>query len=153
MTLKEIEMRMYRHPLFEHEIPLQMQLGLPYFYKRNGQLFLRCFLHRRHYKSGMLLIYPNQYEVEFVYPFRNIVRFEDSQIYMPMNTEIPVCIVEAEHLLTNGKVLLDELYSSADQVIESWVQDGVLLEKSFSDFCNIRKKIIKEFSLGLLYGG
>lgn len=40
MTLRKIESRMHGSPLFAYEIPLQMQLGLPYLYEKKGSLFL-----------------------------------------------------------------------------------------------------------------
>ncbi len=153
MTLREIEIRLRSHPLIECEIPLQVQFGLPYLYEKNGQLFLRYLLHRQRYEGGILLIYPKRYELELIYPFRRIVLFEDCRRHMPEHTETLLCSVEADRLLTCGKMLLEELYAKADKVIHFWGQDRALLEKSLLDCQNVRQEIIKEFNLGSLYGG
>ncbi len=153
MTLREIEIRLRSHPLIECEIPLQVQFGLPYLYEKRGQLFLRYILHRQKFESGMLFIFSKRYELELMYPFRRIVLFEDCRRQMPEYTENLVCRMEADSLLTGGKMLWDELYAKADEVIGFWKQDRVLLEKSLFDCQNIYREIIREFNLGFLYGG
>ena len=40
MTLEMIEKELRRHPLWEREIPIQMQTGIPYLYLENGALYL-----------------------------------------------------------------------------------------------------------------
>ncbi len=112
MTLRETESRLHGSPLFDYEIPLQMQLGLPYLYEKNGSLFLNYFLHRQRYESGMLHLYPKRYQLELIYPFRRIVLFEDCRRYMPDDAEIPVCMVNKNRLLAEGKIILDELYAA-----------------------------------------
>lgn len=153
MTLREIETRLHGSPFFDYEIPLQMQFGLPYLYEKNGSLFLQYFLHRQRYESGMLYLYPKRYQLELLYPFRRIVLFEDCRRHTLDDAEIPVCMVNKNRLIAEGKIVLDELYVKADQVIDFWMVDRTLFEKSFFDFGKIRMEIIKEFGLDSLYGG
>lgn len=72
---------------------------------------------------------------------------------MPDDTEIPVCMVNKNRLLAEGKIILDELYVKADQAIDFWMRDRTLFEKSLLDFRKIRRKVIEEFRLDSLYGG
>ena len=51
MTLEMIEKELRRHPLWEREIPIQMQTGIPYLYLENGALYLRYLLHRRIFRD------------------------------------------------------------------------------------------------------
>ena len=66
MTLEMIEKELRRHPLWEREIPIQMQTGIPYLYLENGALYLRYLLHRRIFRPGRVLIFPDRYELELL---------------------------------------------------------------------------------------
>ena len=84
MTLEMIEKELRRHPLWEREIPIQMQTGIPYLYLENGALYLRYLLHRRIFRPGRVLIFPDRYELELLLPEDVLPLPEDEPALLPL---------------------------------------------------------------------
>lgn len=127
MTMEAIGQELLRHPLWEREIPLQMQPGLPYFYMDGGTLYLRYRLHRRELRSGRVLIFPDRYELELLLPERRIVYFRDLQKGRMRQEETPLYAMDVSSLLGTWAAELERLYSQADGILNA-VKEGAPLE-------------------------
>lgn len=131
MKLQEIERRLKKHPLFEMEIPIQMELGLPELFLEKGTLYLRYHLHENRYQRGRLLVYSEQFELVMEYPFRKIFKF---QKLVNETSKVPVKIVDAEIAAKEGCKAAKKLYEKADQVISYWEAENVMSEKIFKAY-------------------
>lgn len=118
MTLEIIEKELRRHPLWEREIPVQMQMGLPYLYLEDGVLYLRYKLHRRIFRAGRFLVFPDRYELELLLPGRKIVCFRALRRGLTAEREEPVCTIEQDCLLGTGNAAIRNLYACADRILE-----------------------------------
>lgn len=117
MTLETLEKALREHPLWEREVPVQMQLGPPYLYLDNGALYLRYGLRRQILERGRLLIFADRFEIELLLPEGKIVSFRDLYKGMAPGCESPVCTMEAPFLLTQWRRMLERLYARAGQVL------------------------------------
>lgn len=149
MKLAEVEQQILSHPLFSLQIPLQMQLGLPELYTERGMLMLHYRLHRQVYRDGTVLFFPAAYELKLAYPFGRVVSFTD-HCFEPQDT--PLCQISGEQLLTRGSALLQELYESADRVLQLW-QAGDATENDLAAYQDKYRNTIRELQLQALYGG
>lgn len=131
MKLQEIETRLRAHPLFETDIPIQVELGLPEIYVENGQLYLRYHLHKRSCQSGELLMYSAQFELVMEYPFRKIFKFQKLE---DETSKVPAKIIDAEIVAKDGCKIAKVLYEKADQVISQWEAENAVSEKIFKEY-------------------
>lgn len=131
MTLQEIERRLKQHPLFETEIPIQMELGLPEMFIEKGTLYLRYYLHEKSYQRGKFLVYPAQFELVIEYPFRKIFKFQKLE---NETSKVPVKIIDTEIVVKEGCKITKRLYEKADQVISYWETENMLSEKLFHEY-------------------
>lgn len=131
MKLQEIESRLKKHPLFETEIPIQMELGLPEIYVENGQLYLRYYLHKKSCRGRELLMYPAQFELITEYPFRKIFKFQKLK---DETSKVPVKIIDAEIAAKDGCKIVKVSYEKADQVILQWEAENAVSENIFREY-------------------
>ena len=152
MTLEMIEKELRRHPLWEREIPIQMQTGIPYLYLENGALYLRYLLYRRIFRPGRVLIFPDRYELELLLPDRKIVCFRDLRKGPAEEPDRPVCVMDPDYVLEAGKTALVNLYARADRILGFTGPEKELeiLVGQYQDQCRETEKILRP---DILYGG
>ena len=135
------------HPLVRSQMAMQMQLGLPYLEKRNGELFLRFLPHKEELQGETLLYYAPQYELEFIYPFQKVTYFRNN-----LSGEVPLAQIDALWLAENGKLILDELYNALSRVLTFREEDGQVSELSVSKYQQAYWMCVKRLGLEALYG-
>lgn len=148
MNLNIAQKQLLTHPLFDEQISLRLQLGLPWLQLDESRLVLGYYLHRQHYAADQLWFYPVQWEVKTAYPFRQI-------IYLAQKSQagdMPLCHISGKIMLTQGKSLLQELYASADRLIALW-EEGKALQEDFHDYQRRYRDTVKQLGLEALYGG
>ena len=152
MTLEMIEKELRRHPLWEREIPIQMQTGIPYLYMENGALYLKYLLHRRIFRPGRVLIFPDRYELELLLPDGKIVCFRDLRREPTGEPDRPVCVMEPDYVLEAGKMALAGLYAHADRVL-GFTGSKKELETLVSQYQDQYRKTEEILRPDILYGG
>lgn len=151
MKLEEIERQLKRHPLFEREIPIEIQLGLPDLYIEKGQLNLRYILHKEIYRNKMLLIYRKSFEIVLSYPFKKIIYYKNTK--KDNYFDEPVCKVDAVKMSIQGKEMLKELYKEANQIVTSWNEQKKISKDIYEAYQKKYYKTVEELGLQALYGG
>lgn len=148
MNLNSVEKQLLAHPLFEGQISLQLQLGLPWLQQEEDRLVLGYCLHRQCYAENNLWFYPVQWEIKMPYPFRQIIYLAQKS----RTGETPVCHIAGETMLTLGKSLLQELYASADRLIALWAE-GKARQEDIADYQCRYRDTVKQLGLDAIYGG
>lgn len=148
MNLYAAETQLLEHPLFAWQISPGLQLGLPWLELEGERLVLGYSLHRQCYREGKLWFYPVQWEIRTPWPFRQISFL--AQKDLPGGG--PICHIAAETMLSQGKSLLRELYSSADRLIALW-SEGSVRPKDVLDYQHQWRSVVKELGLDAVYGG
>lgn len=148
MNLNSAEKQLMAHPLFDEQIDLQLQLGLPWLQLEEDGLVLGYRMHRQRYAEDALWFYPVQWEIKTPYPFRKIS-------YLARKNragDSPLCHIAGETMLTSGKSLLQELYASADRLIALW-GEGKARQEDFTAYQCLYRDTVRRLGLEALYGG
>lgn len=148
MDLNTAQKQLLAHPLFAEQIPIGLQLGLPWLQQEEDRLVLAYCLHKQCYTDGSLWFYPVRWEIKTAYPFRQI-------IYLAQKSRVgdaPICHIAGETMLILGKSLLQELYASADRLIALWAK-GTARQEDFMDYQRRYQDAVKQLGLEALYGG
>lgn len=153
MDAMELVERLSQHPLVLSQLPLQMQLGLPYLAKKRGELCVRFLPHRENFTENQLEIYPGQYILEFVYPFEKIVCFRNLLYEGRVDTSSPIGSMTPEFLAAKGKYCLNELYGECSRVLTAREKTGNVSDVMIANYQKLYGSISKRLGLEQLYGG
>lgn len=151
MKLEQIEYSIKNHPIFDQEIPLQYQLGIPFIEKTNHKLYLSYFMNKQICAGEELQIYPVKFKIVLPFPFSNITYFRN---YEDVEADVlPVAVVSTDLFLTKGKQLYRKLYNHVDLLIQEWAEFSDVSDETMDVYQDILKEIIKTLKLEALYGG
>ena len=90
MDAIDVVKQISRHYIVQSQMSMNMQLGLPYLCRKNNKLCM-CFKpHKEVYKEGYVEFYPQQYILEFVYPFEHVINFQNIMFEKHINIFEPV---------------------------------------------------------------
>jgi len=133
MNTREMMERIARHPAILADTAMQMQRGLPWLEKRNGKLCVELRLYREKLEDGMVLFYPHQYEIRFVYPFEHMAYFCNLSAECGKKAKEPVCRMTADMMADRYCYEAEALYRECDRVLEFQDRDAevsdVIVEK------------------------
>lgn len=132
MTLEALAESIKKHPIFEREIPVQQQLGLPYIYNENGQLTIAYHLHQRKIRDRKMIVYPSEYELALRYPFQKIAYFYANAL--PEESTEPVGSIDLHTLMAEGKLLVNTLYRCGNRVLEDWEKEHALVQENYASY-------------------
>lgn len=153
MDAMELMERLSQHPLVLSQLPLQMQLGLPYLAKKRGELCMRFIPHRENFADNRLEIYPGQYILEFVYPFEKIICFRNLLYEGGVDLSSPIGSMTPEFLAAKGKYCLNELYSECSRVLTAREKTGSVSDVMIANYQKLYSSTWKRMGLEQLYGG
>lgn len=153
MDAIELMDRLAQHPLVLSQLPLQMQLGLPYLEKKRGELCIRLIPHRENFVNHQLEIYAGQYILEFVYPFEKVVCFRNLLYEREIDLAAPLCCMEPGFLAAKGKYNLSELYAECSRVLTAREKTGNVSDIMIANYQKQYNSIANRMGLGQLYGG
>lgn len=153
MDAMELMERLSQHPLVLSQLPLQMQLGLPYLAKKRGELCMRFIPHRENFADNRLEIYSGQYILEFVYPFEKIICFRNLLYEGGVDLSSPIASMTPEFLAARGKYCLNELYSECSRVLTAREKTGSVSDVMIANYQKIYSSTWKRMGLEQLYGG
>lgn len=152
MDAKELVGRLAQHSLVKSEMPLQVQLGLPYLELRAGKLCISFKPHRELYNNGMIEFYPQQYEIAWVYPFHKVIRFSNLAYEQELDASKPVGSISLDRMAGGGKYLLEELYAACSRVISFWERDGQVSDVMLKKYQRLYYETAEQLHLSALYG-
>lgn len=153
MDAMELMEQLSQHPLVLGQLPMQMQLGLPYLAKKRGELCMRFLPHRENYIKNRLEIYPAQYVLAFVYPFEKIICFRNLLYEGNVDLSSPIGSMTPEFLAARGKYCLNELYSECSRVLTAREKTGSVSDVMIANYQKLYHSISKRMGLEQLYGG
>lgn len=153
MDAIELMDRLSQHPLVLSQLPLQMQLGLPYLEKKRDELCMRFIPHRENFTNHRLEIYPGQYILEFVYPFEKIICFRNLLYETEIDLSAPLCSMTPEFLAARGKYNLNEIYNECSRVLTAREKTGSVSDVMIANYQKLYDSISRRIGLERLYGG
>ena len=140
-----------KHPLVHSDIPMQMQLGIPYLEKSQGRLIMGFAPHREEYSDGMIEIYPKQYELKFIYPFQQVVYFSNLLYESDIDVSKPIHSIDAKWMINSGKDILNRLYDACSRVISFQEENGTVSDDCVAEYQQLYKETAKNLGLLDLY--
>lgn len=152
MDAKELVSRLAQHSLVKSEMPLQIQLGLPYLEIRGGKLCISFKPHRELCNNGRIDFYPQQYEIAWVYPFHKVIRFSNLAYERDLDASQPVGSISLDRMAGGGKYLLEELYAACSRVLSYWERDGQVSDVMLKKYQRLYFEIAEQLQLSALYG-
>lgn len=152
MDAKELVKKLAQHPLAKSDMPLQVQLGLPYLEKRGGKLCISFKPHRELCVDGKIAFYPQQYEIAWAYPFEKVIHFSNLSYEKEIDASKPVACVSLDRMAGGGKYLLEELYSGCSRVITFWEQEGKVSDVMLRKYQRLYYETAGQLGLSALYG-
>ena len=152
----ELVKNLAQSQIIQNELPLEMQLGLPYLEKRNGKIIIRFFPHQEVYDEEKVLIYPRKYDIAWVYPFAHLAFFRnlafDGTEKIEKETSIPLLTISSRRMLSVGKYGMKELFHSCGNLLNLLDENGVVADAIVSRYQNQFFDLVDTLRLRELYG-
>lgn len=152
MDTKVLVKKLAQHPLVKSDMPLQVQLGLPYLEKKNGKLCISFKPHRELCVEGKIEFYPQQYEITWVYPFEKVIHFSNLNYEKKIDVTGPIARIELQWMAGAGRYVLEELYSECSRVIDCWQQEGDVSYIILKKYQRLYYETAAQLNLSALYG-
>lgn len=131
------------------QLPLQIQLGIPYIAKRGKRLCLVFLPHSEVYNDGKIEIYDRQYELEIAYPSCHIVRFID--LTESGNFSTPIKIIDADWMAAKGKYVIDNIFSACAETLEFYDEYHTMPDVVLDKYCRVFKEAAEDLGIYCLY--
>ncbi|MGN0106862.1 MAG: hypothetical protein ACI4A5_04090 [Hominilimicola sp.] len=152
ITAKELMIKLNGTPIVRGEIAMETQLGIPFAEKKRDRLCISFKPHREEAKDGKMQFYPNQYEVEFVYPSNHVVRFSNLTYKKSVDISAPVCETDMQVMLGAGKYALNALYDELTELLVFWEKDKSVSDAAIKKYQKSYYNTVKKLGLEKLYG-
>ena len=134
-------------PLVRAEIPLEMQLGLPWLEINGGELCIRFKPHREDGKDGKILYFPPLYEIAWIYPFRHLVSFERKFC----DAAAPLHEHSADWMMNIGMHYIAELYEACAHVLSFREEHGFVNDVVIGKYRKQYEETVRKLGLQELY--
>ena len=126
MDALKLAEQLSQRDIVKAEIPLGLQLGLPWLEKRNERLCI-CFLpHREAYQQDCICYYAPQFELAWVWPFEHLASFRNLTLEGAVDVTQPLCTIHVNRLLSVGKYGMDELYGECSKILTILEETGTI---------------------------
>ena len=152
MDTGELLHKLANSEIVQAEIPLGLQLGMPWLEKRNGRLCI-CFLpHKEELNDKIICYYPPQLEIAWVWPFEHLASFHRMTLERSIDMEKPICTLSVNRLLTTGKFGMDELYRECTTILNLMDNNGTVSDAWVGSYQNKYRKLMDTLGLEAVYG-
>lgn len=152
MDAIDVMKQISRHYIVQSQMSMNMQLGLPYLCRKNNKLCM-CFKpHKEVYKEGYVEFYPQQYILEFVYPFEHVINFQNIMFEKHINIFEPVVCLTINKMTGAGSYLIGELYNECSRVLNEMEKNGTVSDLSLEYCQKAYFNTVKQLGLTPLYG-
>ena len=152
MNASEMMEKLAHHSVVSGNVGMQMQLGLPWFEKRNGKLCVSLLPHREDCRDGNVEFFAPQYRITWVYPFDRIVFFENSRYYG--QSEVPQVIhrVPVERYVQRGRFLIKDLYEQCSRVLAVYERGQDVSDVTLCKYRKAYFETVRDLGLTGIYG-
>lgn len=124
MNAIELVQKLSQSDFIMSELPLALQLGLPWLEERNGKLCI-CFLpHLEEFKENRIYYYIPQFEIAWIWPFEHIASFRNLTLEKMVDVSEPLCSIDVDRLLSVGRYGMEELYQECSKVLTIREESG-----------------------------
>lgn len=134
-----------------NELPLQMQLGLPYLFKKNNRLYVKFFPHKENFAEGHIEIYERQYSLEVVYPSCRVVKFVDLIYDEKIQSAKKIKDTDAECVLKNWKYVINGIYDSCSEILDFYDRNGKVADFQIEKYQIAFADAVERLGLSELY--
>ena len=152
MDALELVKRLSFDPVVETHMAMQVQLGLPYLEKRNDRLCIRFLAHREDCLQGRIDFYAPQYKIAWVYPFHQLISFENCLYSGDLQLSAPLCTVDAARFASRGRYILLDLYEQCSRVLSMQERDGTVSDVTLRRYQKAFFEAVRELGLTAVYG-
>jgi len=153
MDTLEILQKLANSDIVQAEIPLGVQLGLPWLEKQNGKLCICFMAHKEELKDDSILYYSPQFEIAWVWPFEHLASFRRLTLDRTINVEKPLCSLQVNRLLSGRKYRMDELYRECTKILNLMEENGTVTDAWILSYQNMYKKLTNALGLSEIYRG
>ena len=150
MDSVEIIKKLSLHYLVTHDMPLQIQLGLPYLEKKNGSLYMSFKAHKEVFNKGCLEYYSPEYELVWKFPFDHIVEFRELENATNQAPKLVGNICEKK-MLSTGLYSIKELYDACSRVLTFWENTGTVSDLIMSKYQKQYEDTIRQLGMQEVY--
>lgn len=133
------------------ELPIQMQLGIPYLFKRNNQLCIAFFPHREEYADNAINFYEKQYSLEVLYPSCKVLKFVDLIYDNQLQTVKKTKTIETVHFINNGKQIINKLYDLGSKILNFYDRYGKVSDIQTEEYQMLFSDTVEKLGLSELY--
>ena len=152
MDAVDVIKRISNHVIVKSSMSMQMQLGLPYLCKKNNKLCMCLKPHKEVYKEGYIEFYPQQYILELVYPFEQVIHFQNIMFETKINVSEPIIRLSANKMIGAGSYLIGELYQECSRVLDEMKKNGCVSDLSLEYYRKAYYNTINHLGLTSSYG-
>lgn len=152
MNAAKMMEKLTRHSVVYENIGMQMQLGLPYFEKRNEKLCVSFLPHREDCRDGNMMFFAPQYKITWLYPFDRIIFFENSRYYGEDKAMEAVQTIPVERYAERGRFLLKALYEQCDNVLALYERDKAISDVTLRKYRKVYFETVQALGLTGVYG-
>ncbi len=151
MNSKKLVESLVKSDFVKTEIPMQMEMGLP-FIKKTARGVSICFKpHKEIVRDGVTDIYAHQFEVEWVYPFNHISYFKNLSVYSEGIDSPPICTVTDQSMLDEGIYYINKLYDELDNILDHLDYNKTVPDIAIVNYQETYRKVVKKIGLEQLY--
>lgn len=144
--------KLLKSSIVQSEIPLGLQMGLPWLERRNHSLCI-CFKpHREELEDEFVCYYPAQYEIAWEWPFEHLASFRKISLDSPVDVSRPCCRISTELLLSVGKHGMDELFCECTTILEHYEQNGSVTDACLRSYQRYYNELVHTLELQAIYG-
>lgn len=151
MNAENLLNKLSASPFVRAELPLSMQLGLPYLDKRNGELCISFRPHREEVINGQLALFPQIFELAWVYPFEHPILFRNLLYEKDIDTQKPVCSCRCDWLLGIGKYSMTSLYDACSEVLSFREESGTINDAVLGRYQELYRKTVQRLKMEQFY--
>ncbi len=151
MNSKKLVESLVKSNFVKSEIPMQMEMGLP-FIKKTAHGVVICFKpHKEIVRDGVTDIYSHQFEVEWVYPFNHISYFKNLSVYSESIASVPICTIKDQMMLDEGVYYINKLYEELDNILDYLQYNKTVPDIAISNYQKMYRKVVEKLGLEQLY--
>lgn len=151
MDARKLMDKLSASSLVRAELPLSMQLGLPYLDERNGELCISFRPHREEIVDGRLTLFPQLYELAWVYPFEHAILFRNLLYEQEIDVRKPVCSCDCDWLLDIGKYSMNGLYDACSEVLSFREEAGTINDAVLGRYQELYRKTVQRLGMEQFY--
>ena len=151
MDALELVKELTQRDIVASELPIGLQLGLPWLEQRNGRLCIRFLPHREEYAEDRICYYAPQFEIAWVWPFTHLASFRNLTLENEVDVSQPLCTVSADRLLSVGKHGMEELYQACSKTLTIREDTGTITSAWVRAYQKKYMSLIESLDLTELY--